>query len=485
MTKPARLVRNWTLAVGVGLATLTVVVGGSGVASAQESATAQNVILFIGDGLGTAQRNSIQLATVGPYERLVMDSLPYEGMVGTNSVDPETFVTDSAASATAMASGVKTYNGAVGIDADDNVVPTVLEQAKAAGKSTGVVTTSQVTDASAAAFGSHVEDRDEQTEIARQYIEESQPDVILGGGEDYWYPEGEPGAFPDNPPEDEEEQSQSDQGNLVAQAQQTGYEYVTDAAGLQAATGPRILGLFANQEMFQQNPEGEGDIYEPVVSLPRMTQKALDTLSGNEAGFFLVVEEEAIDEMGSANNSELTIKAGQQMDESVAIAKDYADANGDTLVITVGDHEVGGLTVEETDSEEEPDESGGNEGDETADVSTEDGPFDAANSDYQFVMDWTTTGHTGSDVPLTATGPGAELLTGNYENTYIYEVMADSLGVTGMSAASGATGEMPETGGMAPQDVFGDASIQLVTVGGILLGLGGLLAYVMRLRRTD
>lgn len=485
MTKPARLVRNWTLAAGIGLAALSVVVGGSGVASAQESATAQNVILLIGDGLGTAQRNSIQLATVGPYERLVMDSLPYEGMVGTNSVDPETFVTDSAASATAMASGVKTYNGALGIDADDNVVPTVLEQAKAAGKSTGVVTTSQVTDASGAAFGAHVEDRDEQTEIARQYIEESQPDVILGGGEDYWYPEGEPGAFPDNPPEDEEEQSQSDQGNLVEQAQETGYEYVTDPEGLQAATGPRILGLFANQEMFQQNPEGEGDIYEPVVPLPQMTQKALDTLSGNEAGFFLVVEEEAIDEMGAANNSELTVKAGQQMDESVAIAKDYADANGDTLVITVGDHEVGGLTVEQTDSEEEPDESGGNEGAETADLSTEDGPFDAANSDYQFVMDWTTTGHTGSDVPLTATGPGAELLTGNYENTYIYEVMADSLGVTGMSHASGATGEMPETGGMAPQDAFGDGSIQLVTSGGILLGLGGLLAYVMRLRRTD
>lgn len=99
----------------------------AGASQAQETGEARNVILFIGDGLGAAQRDAIQLATVGPYERLAMDSLPYEGMVGTNSVDPETFVTDSA---TSMASGVKTVNGAVGLDADGNVVPTVLERLK-------------------------------------------------------------------------------------------------------------------------------------------------------------------------------------------------------------------------------------------------------------------------------------------------------------------------------------------------------------------
>lgn len=427
--------------------------------AAASSGEARNVILVVGDGLGPAQRDAIQLATVGPYESLAMDGLPYEGMVGTNSVesdDPPTFVTDSAAAATSMASGVKTYNGAVGLDADNNVVPTVLEQARAAGKSTGIVTTSQVTDATGAAFGAHVEDRDEQTEIARQYIEESRPDVILGGGEDYWYPEGDEGAYPDKTDEEDEEVSASDQGNLVEQAQQAGYEYASDADELAATGGPKILGLFANEEMFQQFPEGEGDEYDPVVPLPQMTEKALDTLSQNPEGFFLVVEEEAIDEMGHANNSRLMIEAGQEMDRSVALLEDYAESSGDTLLITTADHEVGGLTVEATDDPEYPDESGGNEGDENANISTEDGPFPVADTDYEFVMDWTTTGHTAVDVPLTAKGPGAEQLTGNYENTHVYDVMAESLGVAGLepqtgsasaSATASSASAVPDTGG--------------------------------------
>ena len=406
-----------------------------GDAQEEDSGTTKNVILVIGDGLGPAQRDAIQLATVGPYEGLVMDSLPYEGMVSTNSVDPEAFVTDSAAAATSMASGIKTVNGAVGVTPEGEPVPTVLEQAKAAGKAAGLVTTSQTTDASPAAFAAHVEDRDDQSEIARQYIQEGGPDLIFGGGEDYWYPEGNEGAYSDVPAE--EETSRSKAGNLVEQAQQAGYNYVSNAEELAAATGPRILGLFANEEMFVAEPEGEG-AYEPEVPLTEMTQKAIDTLSQNPEGFFLMVEEEAIDEMGHANNADLQVRSGQAMDEAVALALDYAEANPDTLLITVGDHECCGLVVERTDDPEFPDESGGNAGDKNANLSTEDGPFEVAGTDYQFVMDWTTTGHSGVDVPLTATGPGAELLTGNYENTHIYEVMAVSLGVSDFAPARAA-----------------------------------------------
>lgn len=479
LTKQARSIRVWTLAAGIGLAVLTIVLGSSGIASAQQP-VARNVILFIGDGLGPAQRDAIQLATVGPYEKLVMDSLPYEGMVGTNSVDPETFVTDSAASATSYATGVKTVNGAVGVDAEGNTVPTVLEQARAAGKATGLVSTGEITDATPAAFASHVEDRDDQTEIARQYIKESRPDVLLGGGEDYWYPEGNPGAYPDNP--EEEEQSQSDRGNLVEAARQSGYEYVANAEELAAASGPQLLGLFANGTMFEAEPEGEG-VYDPSVPLTDMTGKAIEVLSRDPEGFFLMVEEEATDEMAHANNAGLTAKSGQALDRSVALARDFAEANPDTLVITVGDHETGGLAVEQTDDPEYPDESGGNQGDENANLSTEDGPFDVANSNYRFIMDWTTTGHTAVDVPLTATGPGAESLTGNYENTHVYEVMAGSLGVTGLSPSTGPAVEMPETGGMAPQDALANATTWIVAAGGALLGLGSLLAYGLRLRR--
>ena len=319
---------------------------------------AKNVILFIGDGMGPAHRLAGQLAAVGPYDLLVMDTLPVVGLSGTAPDDPETVITDSAAGAVALASGVKTYNGAIGVDTERRPVPTILELAKAAGKATGLVTTSQVTDATPADFAAHVENRGEQSEIARQYLEGSQPDVILGGGEDWWYPAGEAGMFPDNPPEDTEEASRSDKGNLVARAQELGYEYVSSGEELESASGPRLLGLFANEEMFQQRPEGQGDSYAPVVSLEAMTRKAIDILSQDPDGFFLVVEELAIDEMSLANNGPLVLQAVQALDAAVAVATQFAQDQPETLIIVTADHETGGLTVEGLDDPEEPDESG-------------------------------------------------------------------------------------------------------------------------------
>jgi alkaline phosphatase len=385
--------------------------------------SAKNVIFMMGDGMAQAQRDAIQLSKVGPYNRLVMDQLPYEGMQGTNSADPETFVTDSAAAATSMASGVKTYNGAINYDNQGNRLTSIMKQAKAQGKSIGVVTTSQVTDASPAAFGgASVKDRGEQSEIARQFIEDVGVDVVLGGGEDRWYPAGDQGAYPDNPPKDPTEESSSNRGNLVRKAQNLGYQYVSDPADLGSANGKKILGLFANEEMFEQRPEGKGDIYAPDPTLPEMTRKAISVLSKNDKGFVLFVEEGAIDEMGHNNNGRLVIKSGKALDKTVSDARYFAAGRNDTLMMVTGDHECGGLTVEEpSTTDENGDEIPGN-------ISGEDGPFDVANSDYQFYMDWTTTGHTGVDVPLTAMGPGAEQLTGNYENTHIHGVMARTLG---------------------------------------------------------
>jgi len=395
-------------------------------AAGRSPVRARSVIFLMGDGMGTAQRDAIQLATVGPYGRLTMDQLPYTGMMSTNSVDPKTFVTDSAAAATAWAIGRKTRNGAVGVDTGGKAWPTILEEAKRAGKSVGLVTTSQVTDASPAAFAAHVEDRDEQSEIARQYLEASKVDVILGGGEDYWYPQGNPGAFPDHPKDDPEEGSKGNRGDLVREAERLGYTYVTDRQELMAAGGPKVLGLFANEEMFQQRPEGEGAVYSPVVSLPEMTQKAIEILSRNPRGFFLFVEQEAIDEMGHNNNSELLMKAGQELDKSVGVALDYAKESGDTLVLITGDHECCGLTVEGPDDPDYPDEDGGEI---KGNISGEDGPFRAARSRYSFKTDWTTAGHTPVDVPVSAYGPYADQLVGNYENTHLHEVLQQALGL--------------------------------------------------------
>lgn len=395
----------------------------------QSAATgvAKSAIFMMGDGMGQAHRDAGLLYTVGAYERLIMDTLPIAGLVGTNSVDPETMITDSAASATSYATGVKTVNGAVGVDPDSRSVTNIFELAKAAGKSVGLVTTSQVTDASGACFAAHVDDRGDQSEIARQYIEEAQVDVILGGGEDRWLPEGSEGAYPDNPAEDTEEQSQSDQGDLLARAQEFGYTYVSDAAGLESATETKLLGLFANEEIFQQNPEGEGDIYEPVVTLEQMVSKAISILSQNPNGFFLFVEEEAIDEMSHQNNASLTLKAVQELDKAVGVALEFANANPDTLLIVTADHECGGLTVEGLDNPEYPDESGTGT-DDNAGLSGEDGPFAVAGTGYSFKIDWTTTGHTATRVPLTAFGPGSEVLSGDYENTAVFVAMVEAMG---------------------------------------------------------
>ncbi|GGA30437.1 alkaline phosphatase [Paenibacillus physcomitrellae] len=377
----------------------------------------KNVILFVGDGMGTAQRNAIRLATVGETGKLAMDDMPYSGLIHTSSTVP---VTDSAAAATAYASGVKTYNGAIGVDEHKQSVKAIMEYAKDAGLSTGVVTTSQVTDATGAAFGSHVEDRSAQSDIAEQYLNDSKLDVILGGGEDFWFPAGEQGAFPDEPAEDPSEKSKGTKGNLVEKAKQLGYSYVTSKSELEQATSSKLLGLFANEEMFQQREEGKGDLYNPVVPLADMTKKAIDTLAKNDKGFFLMVEEEATDEMAHNNNAALTIKAGQELDKSVQVAKDFAKQNPDTLVLVLADHETGGFSIEPVEDTE--DESGDG-------ISKEDGPFAIKGSDQQFMVDWTTSGHTAVDVPVTAMGKNSVLFSGMFENTEVYNKLMLVMGL--------------------------------------------------------
>lgn len=391
--------------------------GCSGSASGSSGGSAKSIILLIGDGMGAAHREATRLSSVGLEGDLAMDELPYSGLSRTASADLEDFVTDSAAGGVALASGVKTYNGAVGVDAEGGRVPTILEQAEEAGKSTGLVTTSQVTDATPAAFAAHVPERVDQSEIARQYVDESQPDVILGGGEDYWYPEGDPGAYPnnpaDNPSEDLEEESKGSEGALVDRAERSGYTYVADADELERAEGPKLLGLFANEEMFQPGSEDEGGVYDPAIPLPEMTRKAIETLSENEEGFFLLVEEEAVDEMSHKNNAELMLEAGRQLDGAVEVARAYAEDHPNTLLIVAADHETGGLALE-----------GGGELNAS---SGEDGLFRIAGTPQRFSLDWTTRAHTSVPVPITAEGPEAEGLGGVYENTHVYEVMKKAL----------------------------------------------------------
>jgi len=394
------------------------------------SGRARSAILLVGDGMGAAHRFAGQLLLAGRGGRLAMDRLPHLGHMATLSVDRESFVPDSAAAATALAAGVKTVNGAVSTDPEGNPRATVLELARRAGKATGLVTTCQVTDATPAAFGAHVLHRSDQSEIARQFIAETGVDVILGGGEAWWRPAGLPYRFdPDG--RDWAHRARGTEGDLVAEAARLGYRVVDRRDALpevaaDAATR-RMLGLFAAQELFVQSAEGEGDAYDPPVSLAEMTAAAIEVLSRNPDGFFLMVEESAIDRMAHRNNAPMTLKGVLELDRAVQVAIAHAERDPETLVIVTADHETGGLAIAGSGDTPYPYEPGGGLLDTL--LAGEDGPFPVADEPYGFVVGWATTGHTAATVPISAAGPGAERLAGFIENTEVFAALVDALGL--------------------------------------------------------
>ena len=387
---------------------------------------ARSVILFIGDGMGATQRDAARRLLGRP---LAMDGLPVHGRVGTASADPVALVTDSAAAGTALATGVKTLNGSIAIGPDGERLTSMLDLAKAAGKATGLVTTCQVTDATPAAFGAHVGSRTEQDEIARQYIEEARVDVILGGGEDYWYPVGDPGVFPDDPGDEPTEYSRGTRGNLVDRAIERGYDYASSAEGLRRARGPKVLGLFANQNLFDAAPPGQGARYEPIVSLAEMTTRAIELLSADGDGFFLMVEEAAIDRMAHKNNAALAVGAVLALDRAVAVGLEYAARHPDTLIIVTADHECGGLEAGADVPSVSPVEDAASPDEVTGEARVVEDPADRT---FRVTWDlrWTTTGHTAVPVPLSAIGPGSGRLTGEIDNVDLFPVIVEAMGLT-------------------------------------------------------
>jgi alkaline phosphatase len=415
-----RATRALALAVAVVLPAACSAAPSEAPAAGAREEVARNVILLLGDGLGRPQREFLRKAVAGPSGQLAMDRLDVTGSVDTAPAEDR--VTDSAAAATAFATGVRTVNGRIGVDVDGEPLTTALELARDAGKATGLVTTSQVTDASPAAFAAHVTDRDLQSEIAEQYLEDARVDVVLGGGRDHWLPEGaqsgaaddeqhdEPADEPaDEPGDDEDGRSH---GDLIARATQLGYTHVSDAAGLAAADSEKLLGLFADQEMFEPGGEGEGR-YAPAVPLADMTRAALGALDRREAGFFLVVEEEGIDEMAHHNNAALVLEAGRALEGAVEAALQFQAGHPDTLIVVAGDHETGGMEVTDTAPDAPP--------------AGEDGPFPMTDSDRRLWVHWSTTDHTGAPTPITAGGPGAEAFEGDIQNTQVFTGVMESM----------------------------------------------------------
>lgn len=353
----------------------------------------RGIILFIGDGMGANQRLGAQWLAWGQKGRLAMDRMPVLGFQETSAADR--LVTDSGAAATALATGVKANYLAIGMDAAYNPVETILEQAQDRGWAVGLITTVPLAHATPAAFAAHVKDREAMTEIAAQMMAH-EIDVLLGGGEDDFLPRGKRGCHPNLGHRQNGE-------NLIEAAVVRGYTLVCSGAELLALdTGSteKLLGFFGDDEIIAP--------YSP--SLAEMTQAAIEILSQDEEGFFLMVEGGQVDWAGHDNKALEAMQFTVGLDAAVTRAQIYALGEPNTLVIVTADHETGGMGVSL-------------EGEGTF---RQDGPFRMPDG-TAFWVDWTGGGHTGVSVPVTAQGPYSEYLAGEYPNTWIYAVMYAAL----------------------------------------------------------
>ncbi len=414
----------------MGLAALIVLFAINSPTKADPPTSGTSVVLISGDGMGIQQRTAIQYATYGLDERQPMDALPYAGFLDT--VPATRAVSDSAAGATAWSIGMKTKNGLTGLGPNEERVPTLMEIAEDEGKATGVVNDHDITNATLASFASPVPNRDAKVAIAQRMLRNISPDVMMGGGERYWYPEGNEGMIPDEVPG---EDSGRGRDNLVEEAQGLGYEYAYDRETVDELTGPKALALVQDsglqrwKELKGYKPEDD-PYYVPEADL---LEKSLELLSQDPNGFFLVAESDDMDSAAHEHDGVNVIKTGRTINAMVEVVQEFRETHPDVLLIVTADHETGGMTIEEraetnTNSDgDDPvpyygDGSRNNAGP-NGEVPQRSGPFKIKGTQREFKVDWTTPEHTGGMVPVTAVGPLAEELTGVHHNTHVFDVV--------------------------------------------------------------
>lgn len=300
---------------------------GSKVAVTGNTTNPKNIIFMVGDGMGPTYNSAYRHFADKP-ETAELESTAFDkylrGQQKTDPKDPKATITDSAAAATAFSTGVKTFNGAISVDNQKNKLKSVLEQAKENGKSTGLVVTSEVTDATPAAYAAHVDSRKKKNEIAKQFYDlkingNHSVDVILGGGKKYF---------------DEKN------GNLIDKFKSDGYDFVSNKNELLNAKSDKLLGLFAEENMpLQIDAPAENP------KLAEMQAAALKRLEKNKNGFFLMVEGSSIDKAGHPNDITGVMSEMSGFEEAFAQAIAYAEAHPDTLVVATADHSTGGLAM--------------------------------------------------------------------------------------------------------------------------------------------
>ncbi len=279
--------------------------------------TPHNVILMIGDGMGVAHVTAARVAA-GTLE---MGRLPVGGLETTWSADH--FVTDSAASGTAYATGQKTLNGAVSVSPGGETLKTVLEHAEDRGMATGLVVTCSITHATPAVFVAHVAGREDDLEIARQ-IAESDVEVLFGGGRSFFLPRADGGA-------------RNDGANLLDVLRSKMPVALSAEEFRKLGDTDRAAALLA--------PEHPGTARERDPDLRELTEKALEILSRDEDGFFLMVEGSQIDWAGHEKEHDWLVDEALDFDRAVGAVMDFAERDGNTLVVVTADHETGGYAL--------------------------------------------------------------------------------------------------------------------------------------------
>ena len=318
--------------------------------AATPSPAPKNVILLIADGTGAAHLTVTKNVRGADFR---IGSMPVAGFVSTHCADRA--VTDSAAAATALASGVKTNHEMLGQDPAGNRLTTVLDDAEARGKATGLVTTTAFWDATPAAFAAHANHRHDAG-VAAQMLRED-IELIAGAGLQSF---GK-GKLPP----------------FETFIKDSGYTVITNPSQLESARGSRLLAVFPGQAR---------DLDVPEAPLPVLARWAIDRLDDDPEGFFLMIEHEGTDSASHANFTPDVRRALASFDEAVGVALDFAKRRGDTLVVVTSDHETGGLRIGESKS-------------------------------GAYRLEWASPDHTSAMVPIFAYGPGAAAFAGLQDNT--------------------------------------------------------------------
>lgn len=303
----------------------TVLVTASALASlSSASAAPPNIIYIVGDGMGAPYVSAYRYFSHNTAPLPVANTLFDEMLIGTAQTYPhdDTYVTDSAAAATALASGTKSYNGAIGVDPEHRPLESILERAKARGYTTAMVVTSAVTHATPASFAAHVQSRQSAEAIADQYLDQKindkpKVDLLLGGGRKFF--------------------ERADR-NLLAEFTQAGYTTLTELSELPKAQGLPLLGLFADDGLAyalgSDHPQRLAD----------MTQAALGLLKGDKP-FFMLIEASQIDWCGHANDIACAMAEMDDLHASLVHLKKFIAAHPNTLLVMTADHNTGGLTL--------------------------------------------------------------------------------------------------------------------------------------------